>query len=693
MKRALAWFGLGFALAEVFAAHLPPLVLLPAAALLVVLLFWVRRKDARVPLSGAACGLLVFTVFFCVEVYPVEQRAGQTVRCTVTVETDAETSYQEGRQRGTLRVTQCDGGAADFLVHCMAYPATEPGERFTADFALQKIEDSPYLMSYKSRGVYLEAEYLGNYAAAEESRAPRFALYRLRRELARVLQAWMPAQEGELEAAMLLGHKDALREPVQDAFRAAGVSHLLAVSGLHVALLCGIFSFGRRRRFVRPLILLRAALVLFYMFLTGLPVSVLRAGLVFLLALAGDFFLQPVDLLTSTGAAAVLIGLQNAYAPCDVGFQLSFCAVVGVQLAGMLCRWQRGRVPIPQHKMLALARRGLLHAAEAVQVAVFASLATLPVLVAHGLTASGVSVLTNLLVVWMLQPALQLGVAVLLLSVLPPLQPLVHMVSLLLSVWLHWMTAIIVWCASLPAARVDLPARYTLLVLAVLGALAVVFWRARKMLWYLPAACACTAAAVALGIWAQRDIVRIALVGAANNPCVVCTQNGQAAVLFRGGQSNLRAVDTYLAEHALPEVTMVVDLRQDPSELDFGLEPITAAEQTNFYETYAILDGVTLDLYHKSSGNLAVLGVGTRHIAAMAGNIRLDEPLAVDVFCAAGALSESVQADAIVYCTASPAWAEDAGDERLYYSSREPVITIRPGRSMILEEVEPGALQ
>ena len=39
MKRALAWFGMGFALAEVFAAHLPPLVLLPAAALLVVLLF------------------------------------------------------------------------------------------------------------------------------------------------------------------------------------------------------------------------------------------------------------------------------------------------------------------------------------------------------------------------------------------------------------------------------------------------------------------------------------------------------------------------------------------------------------------------------------------------------------------------------------------------------------------------------
>ena len=123
---------------------------------------------------------------------------------------------------------------------------------------------------------------------------------------------------------MLLGDKAALPDTVQDIFRAAGISHLLAVSGLHLALLCGLFSFGRRRRFCRPLILARAAVAVFYMLLTGLPISVLRAGIVFLLVLLGDWFYQPIDLLTLTGAAAVLLGLQNPYAPCDIGFQLSF---------------------------------------------------------------------------------------------------------------------------------------------------------------------------------------------------------------------------------------------------------------------------------------------------------------------------------------------------------------------------------
>ena len=124
--------------------------------------------------------------------------------------------------------------------------------------------------------------------------------------------------------------------PYKQAFRAAGVSHLLAVSGLHLALLCGLLGFGRRWRFYKPLILLRGAAALFYLLLTGAPVSVLRAGLVLAVALAGEFLLQPVDLLTSTGFAAVLIGLQNAYAPCDIGFQLSFCAVLGVQAAAAL---------------------------------------------------------------------------------------------------------------------------------------------------------------------------------------------------------------------------------------------------------------------------------------------------------------------------------------------------------------------
>lgn len=694
MKRKLAWFGLAFALAELFAAMMPPLVLVPAAALFGLLLFLYWRRKIRIPLLGAVLGLLFFAAYSLVIVFPVQKLAGQTVQCTVEVDTDAQASYQEGYLRGTLRVIACNGKKTDFLVVCDSFPGTKPGECFSAEWNLMPLEEDAYRMSYQSQGVYLRAEYQGGYSAQPDSNAFRFRLYEVRQNLVRIFQRWMPEEESELEVAMLLGEKDGLRDSIQDAFRAAGVSHLLAVSGLHVTLLCGMFSFGRKRRFLRPLILLRGALVVFYMFLTGLPVSVLRAGTVYLIALAGSFFWQPVDLLTSTGAAAVLLGIQNAYAPCDLGFQLSFCAVVGVQGAGVLVRWEKEKIPAKESdgvkaKALALFWWG----AESVQVAFFASLATLPVLLAHEMTTSGVSVVTNLLVVWMLQPALQLGVAMLALSALPMLTPVLHMVALLLTVWLRLMIAIVTWCAGLPMARVDLPVRYTLLVLCVMAVLALFFWRLQKLVWYLPSAAVCTVAAIVLGTWAQRDVVRVSMVGAVNNPSTVCIQNGRAIVLFRGGQSNWSVVQAYLEEHALPEITMLVDLRQNPSELDFGDVAVVKAEDCAAYSSEPVLDDLVLDLYHNGSGNLAVIGVGNRHIAVMAGNIELSRPIAVDVLCAAGALSESVQAETILTCTAAPAWQGKTQGETILYGAEDPVITIRPDISMIFEEVEPLALQ
>lgn len=454
MKRKLGWFGLGFAGAELAAAILPPLVCVPAAAFLVCLaLLWIkRRRDSAIPVLGALCGLAWFLVFTLVWVRPVKALAGQTVTCTAVVETDADASYSESRLRGTLRLTEIDGRAANVKVQCASFPGENAGERFTAKFALTELPDNKYRLSRQSKGVYLQAEYLGSYHPLDASRAPRFALYRLRQRWSATLRRWLPRQLDGIEAAMLLADKSRLDDSVQQAFRTAGVSHLLAVSGLHLALLCGLLGFGRKWKFYKPLILLRAAAALFYLLLTGMPVSVSRAGIVLLVALVGDFFLLPPDLLTSTSFAAILLGLQNAYAPCDLGFQLSFCAVLGVQAAAALARTeQRAAQDKPA------AAKALCQVAEPVQTAVLASLATLPVLVAHGMAASLVGVLCNLLVVWMVQPALQLGILLLLCSAVPFLAAITNLTALVLSLWLKGLLWLVRCCAA-TAVCVDLSA-------------------------------------------------------------------------------------------------------------------------------------------------------------------------------------------------------------------------------------------
>lgn len=233
MKRKLGWFGLGFAGAELAAAILPPLVCVPAAAFLVCLaLLWIkRRRDSAIPVLGVLCGLAWFLVFTLVWVRPVKALAGQTVTCTVVVETDADVSYSESRLRGTLRLTEIDGRAANVKVQCASFPGESAGERFTAKFALTELPDNKYRLSRQSKGVYLQAEYLGSYHPLDASRAPRFALYRLRQRWSATLRRWLPRQLDGIEAAMLLADKSRLDDSVQQAFRAAGVSHLLAVSG------------------------------------------------------------------------------------------------------------------------------------------------------------------------------------------------------------------------------------------------------------------------------------------------------------------------------------------------------------------------------------------------------------------------------------------------------------------------------
>ena len=636
---------------------------------------------------GALCGLAWFLAFSFVWVRPAKALAGQTVTCTAVIETDAENSYSESRLRGTLHLTEIDGKRANVRVYCTSFPGESAGERFTAEFALAELPDNRYRLSRNSKGVYLQAEYLGSYQPQDGSRAPQFALYRLRQRWSAVLRRWLPKRLDGMEAAMLLADKSRLDDATQQAFRAAGVSHLLAVSGLHLALLCGLLGFGRRWKFYKPLIVLRGAVALFYVLLTGAPISVLRAGLVLAVALLGDFLLLPVDLLTSTGFAAILLGLQNAYAPCDIGFQLSFCAVLGVQAASALTRREQraaaGRA----------VQETLCRLAEPVQTAALASLATLPVLVAHGMAASLVGVLCNLLVVWMLQPALQMGILLLVCSAVPLFLPLVNLVGLVLSLWLKLMLWLVERCAALPFASVYLPQRYTLFVLAVLGALAVCFWHAKRLRLYLPAAAFCAVVAIGMGVWMQRDVVEINLVGSSNNPCVVCVQNGQAVVFFRGGESNLNAVNNYLAGRSREEPTLLVDLRAKPTQLDFAAgEVVTMKDQPDF-TTRTVLDGLALDLYHKKSASLAVLDVGGRHIAVGAGSIERAEPVCVDVLCAPGTWSDSVQPNAVLYTAAAPRWLDKAENCELRYGEETPGLTLRPGRSMIWEEAQTVAVQ
>ena len=185
-----------------------------------------------------------------------------------------------------------------------------------------------------------------------------------------------------------------------------------------------------------------------------------------------------------------------------------------------------------------------------------------------------------------------------------------------------------------------------------------------------------------------------AMVGTAGNGCVVAVQNNRAVVLYRGSAANGRAVQQYLTQNGAPELAAVIDLRTEPGEMPLqAAQLLTIADLPQGLTHLQLLDTVEVDLLHTNAAALAVLDVGGWHAAASAGKLILADPVAVDLYCAGGSCPEAIQAKAILCNQQTPKWLSKVGDTPVYYDAETPTAVVRPGKSVVYEEVQPLAVQ
>ncbi len=145
-------------------------------------------------------------------------------------------------------------------------------------------------------------------------------------------------QEDEyaVAAAILLGYDDSLPLDLRNKYVAAGAMHILCVSGLHVGVIFMVFSYmlvflNDRKRWqclVKNIILL--VLIWFYALLAGLAPSILRATIMLSFVIVGNMINRKGILLNSLAASAFMLLCVNPSNLFDVGFQLSYVAVIGI---------------------------------------------------------------------------------------------------------------------------------------------------------------------------------------------------------------------------------------------------------------------------------------------------------------------------------------------------------------------------
>jgi competence protein ComEC len=304
-------------------------------------------------------------------------------------------------------VVETAGIAGKIMVVTRRYPEYAYGDRIKFNTILempQNTSDFDYRNYLAKDGVYFAARYPEIESISHDNGNPVYALLlNIKHALKDSLGKSLPSPHNTLLAAILLGDQSGLAScstkeieadpdcaKLKEKLNISGLRHLAAVSGTHVSIvgqiLVPIFiALGMWRGKARRLTLM---IMWLFVAMIGLPASAVRAGIMGSLLIGAQMIGRPGDALHAITVAAAAMVLQNPLIlRFDIGFQLSFLAVLGMVFFAWPVENKIKRIlPKPQFVAQALA------------IALAAQILTLPVLVYNFGYVSPYSLLANVLV-------------------------------------------------------------------------------------------------------------------------------------------------------------------------------------------------------------------------------------------------------------------------------------------------------
>ena len=687
MRRPLCAFCLSALGVLALCSFLPQMgLLLPSAAIFVVfcLLVWWKGGAARgyavCLLLGAVLGVGIMEMTGARLAKIQDAYAGRDVTLTAEVESTGR-AYTAGRVSAVLMVEKVDGEAVHFRVECASLPKCEAGGRIRGRFSLD-VPDATRRLDDYADGIVLSAEYLSGMLRLGQSESFRARTARLQAALSRALRKGMAENTGGVLAAMVVGDRSHLTSTLRSAYRGAGLSHVLVVSGLHVTIICGLLDAlphkerERSRAYRRMRSVLRAGTALLLVGITGATPSVLRAAVAVWVSSLGVWVGGPADTLTSLGAAGVLMCLGNGYAVYDVGFELSFAAVMGT-LAGAECAG-RGRERYYDRKKKRKSRREkpsravllFRHFAggvwDSLCVSLCASAATFPVLVLRGMSTTVWAVASGVAVLWLVGPMLSFGLGAALLGLAAEGLPLFEIIRRPVAfcaeglAWLmnEWAFRVSV----LPGASLWFDGTYAALVCLALILLCVMAMRRHiRLRVALPTVILLTALAIGLEMALGWNVVNIELVGTRASPAVVITQREKAVVLFRGSSITQRAVENQLEKRGVRTVELLVDLRMQPEmrctlQVEKRINAAALAENTT---RRASCGEVNLELFRTRQGCILRMRVGGQRFITLSGTVRPAKPIRAEWLLASMARPDNIRYTDCLTLSSKYRWMEE----------------------------------
>ncbi len=292
------------------------------------------------------------------------------------------------------------------------------------------------------------------------------AAYAVRAGFAAAARHVLPADQAAMLPALVLGDMSMVSPITTQEFRTVGLTHLTAVSGANVTIVCGAVLFSSRLIGPRAAVGLAGLALLLFVIVVQPSASVLRAAVMGAVALMGVLSARRRQAIPALSATVLVLMVVAPQLAVDVGLALSVVATAALVVIAPV--WSRRLVAAGWPKWLA----------DAVCVACAAQLVTAPLIAGISGRFSLVAAVANLAVAALVAPITVLGTAAAAACLLWPAgaQLLIRFTGP--EVW--WLLRIAHWAASVPAASVPVPSGFAGgVAVGATALLAVLLWRRR----------------------------------------------------------------------------------------------------------------------------------------------------------------------------------------------------------------------
>jgi len=251
---------------------------------------------------------------------------------TNTKEKTGEYKNADGKLLLTIRTLPSDNswGYGDELLLSNKYTRIDPPYNpHEFDYAHYMINNNVWHRSYLSAGDLVKT---GNIKGKKLIRD----VLSLRRSMVHKFSLYFRNEEAlSMMSTLVLGYRATLDKELVKAFSSTGTIHVLAVSGMHVAIVFAFLSFslrwmGKSRILVTIRLIIFILFIWGYALLTGFSASVLRAACMISFFIIGNTLQKERNTANNIAASAFFLLLYNPKYLTDVGFQLSYLAVIGI---------------------------------------------------------------------------------------------------------------------------------------------------------------------------------------------------------------------------------------------------------------------------------------------------------------------------------------------------------------------------